>query len=371
MEKQKAEDYLKQVVHPILEKLVIDLLVNRPVDPLEYMLEWVSERVKPEKEGKLEKVESHHTISSTDLDVADLPPPIKKANRAGRHSVSAEAFGAFNKKKEFKPLVFPKTPEQVSRIEKIIAKSFIFNSLDPAELKIVIDAMQERRYQPKEWVIKQNDDGEELYIVESGQLDCFKEFTKGAEKTYLKTYVPGESFGELSLLYSVPRQASIQAKVSCVLWSLDRSTFCNIVQSSVVTRREKYDQFLRKVKLFKGMDPYDISKLGETLKQVHFEADEFVCKEGDQGNEMYLVEQGSLVALKQINGKPKDVFEYSTGDYFGELALLKRVPRQASIRAKTKCTLLCITKEVFDRLIGDRNPQIMENLSKYEGLATK
>lgn len=92
--------------------------------------------------------------------------------------------------------------------------------------------------------------------MESGELDCFKEFTKGAERTYLKTYKPGESFGELSLLYNVPRQASIQAKTNCVLWSLDRETFSNIVQTSVVSKREKYDEFLKKVKLFKGMDPY-------------------------------------------------------------------------------------------------------------------
>jgi signal-transduction protein with cAMP-binding, CBS, and nucleotidyltransferase domain len=96
----------------------------------------------------------------------------------------------------------------------------------------------------------------------------------------LKTYVVGESFGELSLLYSVPRQASVQAKIPCVLWSLDRSTFCNIVQSSVVSRRERYDTFLKKVKLFDGMDPYEISRLSEILKQVHFDADEYICRGG-------------------------------------------------------------------------------------------
>lgn len=45
MEKQKAEDYLKQVVHPVLEKLVIDLLVNRPPEPLTFIQHWVAERL--------------------------------------------------------------------------------------------------------------------------------------------------------------------------------------------------------------------------------------------------------------------------------------------------------------------------------------
>lgn len=41
---------MKQVVHPILERLVIELLVNRPEKPLEFMLEWVTEKVEQEKE---------------------------------------------------------------------------------------------------------------------------------------------------------------------------------------------------------------------------------------------------------------------------------------------------------------------------------
>lgn len=47
MEKLKAEEYLKEIVHPILEKLVIDLLVNRPAKPMEFILEWATSKVEP------------------------------------------------------------------------------------------------------------------------------------------------------------------------------------------------------------------------------------------------------------------------------------------------------------------------------------
>jgi cAMP-dependent protein kinase regulator len=58
-------------------------------------------------------------------------------------------------------------------------------------------------------VIKQGEDGDNLYVVDKGDLDCYKRFSKDAENTYLKTYKPGESFGELALLYNAPRAASI------------------------------------------------------------------------------------------------------------------------------------------------------------------
>ena len=62
-----------------------------------------------------------------------------------RASVSAEAYGNYNKKDKFTVKVIKKTAEQKGLIEEKILKSFLFNSLDDKELKNVIDAMGERK----------------------------------------------------------------------------------------------------------------------------------------------------------------------------------------------------------------------------------
>jgi cAMP-dependent protein kinase regulator len=83
-------------------------------------------------------------------------------------------------------------------------------------------------------VIKQGDDGDNFYLVESGELTCSKLMNADdKEDTYLKTYVPGESFGELALLYNAPRAATIIAKTNAELWSLERLTFTTIVKTAV------------------------------------------------------------------------------------------------------------------------------------------
>lgn len=83
-------------------------------------------------------------------------------------------------------------------------------------------------------IIKQGDDGDNFYLVESGELTCSKFMSPDdMQETYLKTYVPGESFGELALLYNAPRAATIIAKTDCELWSLERMTFTSIIKTAV------------------------------------------------------------------------------------------------------------------------------------------
>ncbi len=60
--------------------------------------------------------------------------------------------------------------------------------------------------------------------------------------------------------------------------------------------------------------------------------------------------EGVLVAYK---GKSESVAQcFKEGDYFGEIALLNDTPRQASVKAVTKCTLVYLTQDVFKRIVN-------------------
>lgn len=67
--------------------------------------------------------------------------------------MSAEAFGTWNKKEDFVPRVIQKTPETIDKITKRLKQSFLFLSLDEKEFKIVVDAMDEKRFKAGEFVI--------------------------------------------------------------------------------------------------------------------------------------------------------------------------------------------------------------------------
>ncbi len=90
--------------------------------------------------------------------------------------MSAEAFGNWNKKEEFKAPFYEKTPETFEALKNKISQAFMFSNLNPDELEIVLGAMQEVKKQAGDEVIRQGDDGEELYVVETGKLRCTKVF---------------------------------------------------------------------------------------------------------------------------------------------------------------------------------------------------
>ena len=86
----------------------------------------------------------------------------------------------------------------------------------------------------------------------------------------MKTYLPGEAFGELALLYNAPRAATIIADEPCLLWKLDRETFNHIVKDAACRKRERYEEFVDKVPIFQTMDQYERLKLSDAFRDVSF-----------------------------------------------------------------------------------------------------
>lgn len=267
----------------------------------------------------------------------------KKGSVVGkqRTSVSAEVYGLWNKKKAFAPQNIPKSDEIRSALEERLGQSFMFRSLDQKDQAVVINAMEEKQVSAGDSVITQGEDGDVLYFVFSGSLKCTKKFPGQDEETFLLNYTPGMSFGELALLYNTPRAASIVAIEDSVLYTLDRECFNHIVRDAAIKKREIYDEFLSKVSLLDSLDAYERSKICDCLQSTVFQPGQEIITEGATGDKFFFIEEGKAYATKNNSSGGADrVFEYGPLDYFGELALIKDVPRQASVVAEVSMLAL-------------------------------
>lgn len=107
------------------------------------------------------------------------------------------------------------------------------------------------------------------------------------------------------MLYNCPRAATITAKTAAELWSLDRKTFNHIVKDAAANKREKFEEFLKKVKILQSMDSYERSKLADAIKEEWFDVDQVVIREGEEGNVFYMIMSGEAIATKTLEpGKP-------------------------------------------------------------------
>lgn len=115
--------------------------------------------------------------------------------------------------------------------------------------------MSEKEFQSGQAVIKEGEDGNELFIVQSGEYDCSK-VIKG-NQTYLKSYKHGEAFGELALMYNAPRAASITCKTPGKVYALDRVVFNQVVKEATSKKRDLFKNILDSIDLFSSLSPHN------------------------------------------------------------------------------------------------------------------
>ncbi len=96
----------------------------------------------------------------------------------------------------------------------------------------------------------------------------------------------------------------------------------------------------------------DIARFVVTAKK-----DEFVFREGDASEEMYIIQDGRVEVLKMWAGENRQLAVLEPGDFFGENSLLEDQPRETSARAVTDCRLLRIDQSTFGRIVQE-NPEI-------------
>ena len=300
-----------------------------------------------------------------------LPPP-SYFNRGRRQSVSAETFQkrfAYGddaevaaRKKE------SKTGEQLARIESAIAKNFLFRDLEEDQKKDIFDAMFEVKHAAGEVIIQQGDEGDNFYVLDQGECDIYVSKARQAP-VHVGTASPGDSFGELALMYYCPRAATVKAKTSAVLWAVDRFTFRKILMETTLHKRQRYESFLKKVDLLRTLNDYELMTLSDALSVINVPDGEAVVRQGDSGDSLYIVEKGEAVAYmsrtEDKESRPVMVKEYTEGGYFGEIALLTQEPRRATVVARGDLKCLQVDRACFNRLLGSCEKLLRRNMDLY------
>ena len=301
-----------------------------------------------------------------------------------------------------------KTSEQRERIAAAIPNSILFSGLDKGQQEEIVDAMEEVRVGSGELVIRQGEEGDYFYIIDTGVFDVYVKrlsansnasttnstelpiapsassdgvpasiassaataSTASAPSVHgalVFTYDNRGFFGELALMYNCPRAATVVARSDGVLWRLDRETFRHLVIQSTADKRKRLEAALEGVPLLANLSKQERAQVADAMETKHFEPAATVLQQGEIGESVYFVVKGQCVATQQHPTRGDvEVGRIQTGGYFGERSLLTNEARAATVRAGGDgCEVGVMDRSGFERLLGSVKDIMHRQISGY------
>ena len=242
-----------------------------------------------------------------------------------------------------------KSSRDISLISSSFERHFIFNTLPHDQKSKIIDAMKQYSVASNQIIFRQNQPGNNFFIVSSGMLEVL------VNDSRINTLSEGVGFGELALMHDTPRTATVRTLTSSVLWGLDRSTFKKVIEDINALNYQENKAFIESVSVFAILKPDQIEALVGSVRTLNFNSGQVIVKEGDIGDLLFIIKDGVVSCTRQNT----EVRKFLKGEYFGEQALLYHSPRIATCTAVTAVRCLSIDSESLASALGSQLQNII------------
>lgn len=153
----------------------------------------------------------------------------------------------------------------------------------------------------------------------------------------------GAVVGPLLVLWLGPTRAFVPLGLAVAAFGLFSARSLRALEATGVDHRREV-ALLRGVPFLAALPPYALERLAQSAAWRTAATGTVVVRQGDPGDSYYMVSRGRLTV--EVDGIPRPHL-LSAGDGFGEIALLRRVPRTATVTAASDCDLLVVASAPF------------------------
>ena len=275
----------------------------------------------------------------------------------------------------------------------------IFRSLNDDLLQSILNAPENgiKEYTPKQLIIRESEIGDCMYIVLEGAVEVLIRAESSNRDISIATLRAGDFFGERSLMPGSTgrRNATIKAVYPTKVFRIDKKyvllsikrddfslsddedvTLINVTSSKPVAAPPKpvmpafppdeVRDLIMKIRLFRSLNRDELLTIHEWTEVLKVGPGDFVLKESQLGDAMYVVLEGTIEIFTLDNdGNVVILASMTTGDYFGEQSLMpdSKGKRNAFARTDNASRLIKIPKEYF-RLVLNRDSDLAKDLKK-------
>jgi CRP-like cAMP-binding protein len=252
---------------------------------------------------------------------------------------------------------------------KLLKAQMCFKGFPDEELHILADLLEVVPFEGGDHLIEQDQPAQPmLEIIVKGKAVLEKRLPGGRVST-MAELGPKETLCMEDLFRDGVHDNSAYAMSDGVLvrlyrqhlltWGAQKEGRLAQVVSSV-----KLSETIMKLSLFKDFSSAQVRLVMEQLKQRKCSAGENVITQGEEGDEFYLLDRGGVDILIGEN----KVASLGEGSYFGEIALLEKCLRTATVRTNTNSSLYYLTQKDFDKFFASgRGAQVLKNVSSARG----
>lgn len=235
-----------------------------------------------------------------------------------------------------------------------------FSGLSDAAFEDLSEKIRPVTFSAGSMIIKEGEEGETFYFVKEGRVEILK-MGRGGKEILLSVIGKGRGLGEKSLLTYAARSTSVRALTDVVLYSLHKSDFEDIVagepafKSRLLQNLRDYTHYnnIKMLQPFELLEPEKVYVAIERMTEKACLPGEDIIVQGEKGDNYYIIKSGRVAVLKKKKGEMKTskIVELTSGEAFGEEALIGDDPRNATCRAMEETTVYVLSKKDFNQVV--------------------
>ncbi|KAI6212077.1 CGMP-dependent protein kinase [Aphelenchoides besseyi] len=198
-------------------------------------------------------------------------------------------------------------------IESALLANEFLCQLEQSQIDNMIDAMQPMNFAPDSWIIRQGEQGNELFVLEDGKVHVTK------DSRFLRLMEGPAVIGEISMLYKCERTASVKALTKCRIWAIERQRFHAIMINSAQSKqREIYDLMKRSRRLCQMFNDDQLSGLANCVREEQWSFRSEI--DGSQlDGRIYLIFSGQITQRRDSTyGGSPELKTCVAGDLIGD-----------------------------------------------------
>lgn len=248
---------------------------------------------------------------------------------------------------------------------QFLRNQLMFKGFKKSELKEIALHLELSVYKSGANIVTQDEPAHNyLEIISHGSALMEQSDMNGVRHT-LAEIGTGDAIRSEDLFKTGPYDSSIVCTKDVVTLRLYRNHFIQWYQANPgalerVMESISLAQMIMKLSLFRDFTPAQVRLVMERLKKKTAKPGETIIKQGEEGDEFYLLDKGQVDIIVGDN----KVAQLGSGSYFGEIALLEKCKRTASVVASAKSSLFSLEQQDFEHFFSSgRSAQVLKNVS--------